>query len=283
VRPVSTGGKRKLNSLSKRNKGWSQDPAAYEALLPHLSGWRHALEPFFVGTAGWSIPKEYAGAFPGDGSHLERYARIFRAVEINSSFYRPHRPSTYERWAASVPTGFQFSVKLPREITHTRRLVDAVEPLDRFLGEVRALGSALGPLLVQLPPSLRFEQATAEQFLDDFREKFDGQLACEPRHETWFGNVADAVLRNYHVARVAADPAVVPQASHPGGWPGLVYIRLHGSPKVYYSAYSPEAVAATARRLHAAPSEAGNRWCIFDNTAVGEATGQALDLFRQLQ
>ncbi|MBL6082206.1 DUF72 domain-containing protein [Belnapia sp. T18] len=241
------------------------------------------MEPFFVGTAGWGIPKQYAGAFPGEGSHLERYARTLGAVEINSSFYRPHRPSTYERWAASVPTGFQFSVKLPQEITHTRRLVDLVEPLARFLGEVRALGPALGPLLVQLPPSLRFERAIADRFLGDFREKFDGQLACEPRHETWFSDVADAVLRNHHVARVAADPAVVPQAAQPGGWLGLVCIRLHGSPKVYYSAYAPETVAATAERLRTAPSEAENRWCIFDNTALGEATAQALDLFRQLQ
>ncbi len=236
-----------------------------------------------MGTAGWSIPKQHAGAFPGEGSHLERYARTLRAVEINSSFYRPHRPSTYERWAASVPTGFRFSVKLPQEITHTRRLVDVVEPLDRFLGEVRALGPALGPLLVQLPPSLRFEQATAGRFFGSLREKFGGQLACEPRHETWFSDVAEAMLRNHHVARVAADPAVVPQAAQLGGWLGLVYIRLHGSPKVYYSAYSPEAVAATAQRLRAAPPEAEHRWCIFDNTALGEATGQALDLLQQLQ
>jgi uncharacterized protein YecE (DUF72 family) len=203
-------------------------------------------------------------------------------VEINSSFYRPHRPATYERWAASVPSGFRFSAKLPREITHTRRLVDTAEPLDRFLGEVRALGATLGPLLVQLPPSLRYGHAAAVRFFGDFRERFDGQLACEPRHETWFSEAAEALLTKYQVARVAADPAVVPQAAQPGGWSGLLYIRLHGSPKVYYSAYSPEEVEATAGRLRAASAEAEDCWCIFDNTALGEATGQALDLLRQL-
>src|SRR6476620_9198879 len=89
----------------------------------------------YVGCAGWSIPKEHAGRFPAGGSHLERYAGRFNAVEINSSFYRPHRPETYARWAASVPESFQFAVKIPKEMTHTRRLRDVADPLARFLSE----------------------------------------------------------------------------------------------------------------------------------------------------
>ena len=235
-----------------------------------------------VGTAGWSIPKQHAGAFAGEGSHLERYARRLPTVEINSSFYRPHRPATYERWAAAVPPGFRFSVKVPREITHIRRLVNTGSPLERFLGEVRELGRALGPLLVQLPPSLSYNEATVERFLGDLRECFDGQLACEPRHQTWFGDAAEAMLVNHQVARVAADPAILPRAAQPGGWPGLLYVRLHGSPEIYHSAYSPEEIEATVRLLHAASAGSENRWCIFDNTALGEAAGQALDLLRRL-
>jgi uncharacterized protein YecE (DUF72 family) len=213
---------------------------------------------------------------------LERYARRLPAAEINSSFYRPHRPATYERWSASVPPGFRFSAKVPREVTHTRRLGDVAEPLERFLGEVKALGAALGPLLVQLPPSLRYDQAVAERFFGGFREKFDGQLACEPRHETWFSDAAEALLVSHRVARVAADPAVVPRAALPGGWQGYLYIRLHGSPKIYYSAYSDATIRAIAQRLRDAPEQLADRWCIFDNTALGEATGQALDLLRGL-
>ena len=247
-----------------------------------INEWRRSLQAYRIGTAGWNIPKQYVGAFAGVGSHLERYGRRFSAVEINSSFYRPHRPATYERWAASVPPAFRFSAKLPREITHTRRLINAAQPLERFLGEVGALGTALGPLLVQLPPSLDYDEAAAERFFGGFREQFDGQVACEPRHETWFGDAAEAMLLKHHVARVAAEPTVMPQAAQPGGWLGLIYIRLHGSPNVYYSAYSPEEVEATAGHLRAASSEATSRWCIFDNTALGEATGQALDLQRLL-
>src|SRR5689334_4890368 len=102
---------------------------------------------FRIGTAGWSIPKACAAAFGGDGTYLQRYARVLPAVEINTSFYRPHKPATYTRWAAGVPPGFRFAVKVPREITHTRRLVGTDEPFGRFLDEVQALGGTLGPLL----------------------------------------------------------------------------------------------------------------------------------------
>lgn len=231
-----------------------------------------------IGTAGWSIPKQQAAAFAGSGSHLERYARRLPAVEINSSFYRPHRPATYARWAASVPAGFRFSVKVPQLITHERRLQAVTEPLQRFLAEVGLLGAALGPLLLQLPPSLDYDAAVLEAFLAELRAAFDGPLACEPRHASWFTDAAEAHLARHRVARVAADPAVVPRAAEPGGWPGLVYLRLHGAPRIYYSGYGPEQIAAAARRLRAPSGPAPERWCIFDNTALGEATGNALAL-----
>src|SRR4051812_27200106 len=156
-----------------------------------------------VGCAGWSIPKEHAGRFPEEGSHLARYARRLPAVEINSSFYRPHRPSTYARWAEETPEGFAFSAKVPKEITHTRRLVDAEEPLGRFLDETAALGTRRGPLLVQLPPSLAFDARRVGAFFSAMRRRYDGPLACEPRHRTWFTPEAEALLRSSEVARVA--------------------------------------------------------------------------------
>lgn len=226
-----------------------------------------------IGTAGWSIPGALAGAFPQGGSHLERYARIFDAVEINSSFYRPHRVATYRRWAASVPAGFRFAVKLPKAITHERRLAEAEAPLDRFLAEVAGLGTKLGPLLVQLPPSLAFAPGVAGPFLRALRARAAGPIACEPRHASWFAPAVEALLVELRIARVAADPAVVPAAARPGGWPGLAYLRLHGSPRMYYSDY-PEAVIAGA--LRALPDQGAEGWCIFDNTAAFAATGNAL-------
>ena len=103
--------------------------------------------PIRIGTAGWSIPKEHAAAFPVAGSHLERYGAVFNAVEINSSIYRPHRTATYERWAASVPEDFRFAIKVPKAITHERRLKDVGDLLYRFLSEAGGLGPKLGQLV----------------------------------------------------------------------------------------------------------------------------------------
>jgi uncharacterized protein YecE (DUF72 family) len=239
--------------------------------------------PAYVGCAGWSLPLKDQPRFPAEGTHLQRYAGVFSAAEINSSFYRPHRPSTYARWADAVPDGFRFSVKLPRDITHTAKLVGAEDTLDRFLGEASALGPKLGCLLVQLPPSLAFDEETAGPFFRALRERNDGAVACEPRHPSWFAAPADALLSACRVARVAADPARVPEAAEPGGWPELVYWRLHGSPRIYYSEYEPAYLDALAHSLRDAALRGAAAWCIFDNTASGAATSNALDLLNRLQ
>ena len=236
-----------------------------------------------VGCAGWSLPRAEVAEFPEGGSHLERYASRFEAVEINSSFHRPHRPATYARWSASVPPSFRFSVKLPKTITHGLRLQQAGELLETFLSEVAGLGDKLGCLLVQLPPSLAFEPDVAAGFFADLRSRSRTPLACEPRHASWFESGADDLLRGFEVARVAADPARVPEAMEPGGWRGLCYYRLHGSPRIYYSAYSEEYLDVLASRMRTETAAGRNVWCIFDNTTLGAATRNALDLRSRLE
>jgi len=98
------------------------------------------------------VPSRYSGTIPAGGSHLERYARRLNAAEINSSFHRPHRRKTYERWARCTPANFRFSVKVPKTMTHEARLASCGALLDRFVAEVTGLGDKLGALLVQLPP-----------------------------------------------------------------------------------------------------------------------------------
>ena len=139
-----------------------------------------------VGTAGWSLPKAEQPAFPPEGSHLTRYAARFPVAEINSSFHRPHRASTWARWAAETPEHFRFSAKIPKTITHERRLVDAEAPLDAFLAEAAGLGEKLACLLVQLPPSLAFDDGIARAFFAALRTRTAAAVACEPRHPTWF-------------------------------------------------------------------------------------------------
>ena len=235
-----------------------------------------------IGCAGWSLRKEFAAEFAEGASHLARYATRLRAVEINSSFYRPHRPETYARWAMSVPENFRFAAKMPKEITHEQRLAGAEPALGRFVAEVTCLANKLGPLLVQLPPSLHYDGCVAEMFFSQLRNRFAGAVVCEPRHATWFEADAERLLIDYRVARVAADPAVVPAAAEAGGWRGLVYYRLHGSPDVYYSSYSDSYLAQLASTI-ACESAAAPVWCIFDNTARGAATTNALDLAALVQ
>jgi uncharacterized protein YecE (DUF72 family) len=231
----------------------------------------------FIGTAGWCIPRASAGRFAAEGTHLQRYARVLRCAEINSSFHRPHATATYAKWAASTPAGFRFAVKLPRTITHDRKLRRSRELLERFLEESAGLGARRGPLLVQLPPSLTFDARVARTFFTLLRDRHSGPVACEPRHATWFDRAADALLVRFAVARVAADPPPVPGADAPGGWDGLVYFRLHGSPRKYWSRYEPDYVKRLAQAL-ASASAGAESWCVFDNTASGAAIENAVEV-----
>ena len=237
---------------------------------------------YLVGCAGWSLAKKLQPLFTDRGSHLATYATRFPAVEINSSFYRPHRPATYARWGGAVPPDFRFSVKVPKAITHERRLAGAEAPLAEFLAEVTALGERLGCLLVQLPPSVAWDAAIARSFLELLRRAHGGPVALEPRHRSWFGPEPEALLRSLEVARVAADPAVVPEAAEPGGWSGLVYYRLHGSPRMYWSAYDPSRLDDLADRMRSAAAAGSPAWCIFDNTAADAAIPDALALLERL-
>jgi uncharacterized protein YecE (DUF72 family) len=235
-----------------------------------------------VGCAGWSLPRETWPAFPEAGSHLERYAARLNAAEINSSFYRPHQPATYARWADSVPADFRFSAKLPKTITHEKRLRDCEALLDAFLAQVTALGEKLGCLLVQLPPSLTFDAAPVAAFLRALRQRHGGGVAFEPRHASWFTQPAEALLKSENMARVLADPVMFDEGRAPGGHPGVVYVRLHGSPRMYYSAYAPAVLDALIVRLKLAAASDASVWCIFDNTASGAAVPDALYLARGL-
>lgn len=232
----------------------------------------------YLGTAGWSIPRSKQRRFPPGSSHLARYAQVFAAVEINSTFYRPHRAETFARWAAIVPRTFRFSIKVPRTITHDQRLVACAPMLDNLLESVAPLGARLGCLLVQLPPSLAFDARVARNFLTLLRNRFDRGIALEPRHESWFESRADLLLENFKVARVAADPPRVEGGGEPGGWRGLAYFRLHGSPRIYYSSYESSYLKAIALRLRDLRRRRVATWCIFDNTTLGAATANALSL-----
>nr|WP_256735546.1 DUF72 domain-containing protein [Pseudomonas sp. dw_612] len=214
--------------------------------------------------------------FPDTGTHLQRYATHLMAAEINSSFYRPHQPQTYLRWAQSVPSVFRFSVKLPKLITHVQRLQNCEALFDEFLAQCRQLGDRLGCLLIQLPPSLAYDPVTAAAFFRMLRQRYEGTAVLEPRHETW--REANGLLIEHRIGRVAADPSPITGGTTPGGWSGVRYWRLHGSPRIYYSDYDVSRLQVLAAKIQLSAQAGAETWCIFDNTASGFALGNALSL-----
>jgi uncharacterized protein YecE (DUF72 family) len=239
---------------------------------------------FFLGTAGWTVPKQHLALFPlsAEGakpSHLRRYASRLLCAEINSSFHRPHQRATWERWAATTPDDFRFAVKAPKVVTHTAKLINTGGALLEFFDAVRGLGDKLGPVLVQLPPKLAFDEGVAQEFFTTVRELHLGAVVLEPRHSSWFTISVDRLLRSFEIARVAADPPKGSElAARPGGWQGLDYWRLHGAPRTYYSEYDEHWLQTFAKRLKLLEdaSEVKETWVIFDNTALGHATANAV-------
>lgn len=238
-------------------------------------------ERTYIACAGWSLSRHDLPHFPADGSHLERYSQVLNAVEINSSFYRPHKRDTYARWADATPEDFRFSVKLPRSISHdaSLSLVDGL--LREFRLQVEGLGPKLGWLLVQLPPKLDFHARSAAAFFRLARSCFDCELACEARHPGWFGEEATSILDELGVIRVVADPAKGAPPIHVPTTDN-VYIRLHGSPRIYYSSYDEEYLARMAAAMAAHAAHGHTSLCVFDNTAGQQSMPNALTLLRHL-
>lgn len=255
-----------------------RQPSLLEKKTNTRSGYHRIV--LHVGVAGWSIRKEHAHLFGGEGTHLQRYASRFAAVEINSSFYQSHQRDTYERWAKTVPAAFRFAVKAPKLLTHEACLEEVGAPLAQFVHQLGGLGRKLGCVLVQLPPSLAYDPRTVETFFAAVRARYRGPLVCEPRHPTWFTGAADRRLDAHGVGRVGADPPCADDGGEPAASTRVIYYRLHGSPVMYHSRYDAaylDRLGARMRSFRRTPV-----WCIFDNTARGAATINAIELLAAL-
>jgi uncharacterized protein YecE (DUF72 family) len=231
-----------------------------------------------IGLAGWSNPPSHRKSRKSDQSHLEYYAGHFSCVEINSSFYRPHRAATYAAWKLATPGAFRFAVKMPASITHESGLRGTSREMTQFFAGIDALQPKLGVVLIQLPGRLEFQRRLAKAFFRSVPRLPKVELVCEPRHASWFTEAADAQMAESKVSRVAADPARAVNAGLPGGADGFAYFRWHGSPHMYYSSYSRVQLDAFATQV------VGRRraWCVFDNTARYAAWDNAISFARLL-
>lgn len=234
-----------------------------------------------IGLAGWSeAASRYAKLLPKtvpDGaSGLERYATAFDFVEINSSFYRQVKSATYENWARDVPDDFCFSVKMHRLVTHYTRLKNT-EILKDFFGSVSGLGQKLAAILVQLPPTLSFDQEIVAPFFEALRRDYQGCAVCEPRHASWSNDEARNLLAAHDIGPVLTEiPADGEDPLRGAAQTIPLYVRLHGTPRKYYSSYSSEDLRRLADFL--AGHEKRRRYVVFDNTAGPAGVRNALDL-----
>ncbi|MEO8451541.1 MAG: DUF72 domain-containing protein [Gemmatimonadota bacterium] len=232
--------------------------------------------PIRIGCAGWAIRTDCSEHFPEAGSHLARYAERFNAVEINSTFHRSHRPATFARWAESVPADFLFSLKGPKAIIHERRFVDVADIWRRFVADISPLGPKLSVILIQTPGSLEFDREVGGAFFETLRATYDGAVVLEARNAGWAQDDAEKLLSGLGIGRVAADP---PKGAGDGSPRGrIAYHRLHGSPHVYHSAYGEQFLEQLGAKAMAEAAEGLPVWCVFDNTARGAATGNAIRL-----
>ena len=210
--------------------------------------------------------------FPGTGTGLTRYAETFDMVEVNASFYRAVRAETFASWAEQTPDDFRFSVKINRAVTHAARL-SANAKLEPALEPMLRLGVKLAAVLIQLPPTLVHDPERDTAFLTRLRGVYAGMVAWEPRHPSWDDPQAAALLGDNGVTRVRTEipePGAKQQA-------GGTYVRLHGTPRRYYSAYSSADLTALATWLRATPPPTIT---IFDNTASSAGVRNALELTR---
>jgi uncharacterized protein YecE (DUF72 family) len=227
-----------------------------------------------VGTSGWQYPSWKGGFYP-EGlpmrAWLRHYAGQFSVVEVNNSFYQLPREITFDRWHAETPDGFVFAVKASRYITHIRRLRDCKDSVDLFWSRANRLGSKLGPVLFQLPPTLRADPELLAEFLRILPR--DMKPAFEFRHNSWRGDDVRALLDRSGAAWVLADRPggrVTPVVT--GGWS---YVRFHQGQQSH-PAYRRSKLRTWAGRLAKLPAR--ETYVFFNNDELAAAPADAATL-----
>ncbi len=239
-----------------------------------------AVAKLHIGTSGWSYQHWYGHFYPESlkpTNFLEYYATQFHCVELNASFYHTPLPKVVAKWRQCTPDNFYFCVKVSRYITHRLRLEQVTAALSKFMEIFAPLAPKLGPFLIQLPPSLQYDPARAEQFFLLLQQFSAYRFALEPRHVSWFQPESLLLMRRYKICAVMADSG----GTFPENWEtttDFVYLRFHGAHGLYYSPYSPQELQTFARRIRQWLSEQLDVWAFFNNDAQAHAVCNAREL-----
>ena len=229
-----------------------------------------------VGTSGWVYAEWRGDFYPADLAQrrwLEYYAREFDTVEVNNAFYRLPKRETFEHWRDMLPDGFVVAVKASRYLTHIKRLAEPAEPVARLLGVATGLGGMLGPILLQLPPTLRRDPGRLDGCLAEFPR--DIRVAVEPRHASWWTDDVRRILEKRGAALAWADRGSRPVSPlwRTTDWG---YLRLHEGAATPWPSYGRTALRGWADRL-ASYDEA---YVYFNNDQHGAAPRNAVTFRR---
>lgn len=230
----------------------------------------------YIGTSGWNY-NHWQGIFYPEklakNKWLGYYSKHFQTVELNATFYRQPKKETFEGWYKKTPENFIWSVKANKFITHIKRLKDPEESIDTFFSAAEKLKEKLGPVLFQLPPGLAFDEGTLITFLETIK-KYNHPCTLEVRNSTWLNDRCFSLLESYNVALCISDTA--------GRYPyaeeitaNFIYIRLHGSEKLYASSYTDRELYIWAEKIM---SWQRDTFVYFDNDFGGYAPQNASTL-----
>jgi len=228
-----------------------------------------------IGTSGWQY-RDWRGRFyPADRparAWLAYYAATFTTVEVNSAFYRLPATDAFRGWAEQTPADFIVAVKASRYLTHIRRLVDPAEPVARLLDRAAGLGGKLGPVLLQLPPTLSVEVERLDETLAQFPAGI--RVAVEPRHRSWWTDDVRKVLTAHGAAMCWADrdgrPVTPLWATADFG-----YLRLHAGRAAPRPSYGRGAIDSWLSRLADTYSAEQDLFVYFNNDHGAAAVANA--------
>jgi uncharacterized protein YecE (DUF72 family) len=242
--------------------------------------------PLLIGTSGWQY-RDWRGSFYPDGvptsRWLEHYATQFPTVENNGTFYRLAKADTFADWRSRTPDGFVMAIKASRYLTHIRRLRDPAEPVARLLAAAAGLGDRLGPVLVQLPPTMQADPALLDACLQEFATQSRTLKLARPRvcvefrHQSWETEPVKEILRRHNAALCWSDRLGRPQGPlwHTADWG---YLRLHEGAATPWPRYGPQSLRTWVDRIRQTWPGTAEVFAYFNNDQNGAAPADAAAL-----
>jgi len=252
---------------------------------PEIYFVKNVTSKIHVGTSGWSYQHWKEIFYPpklAAAKWLPYYAGIFSTTEINGSFYRLPSEETVLKWDVQVPEDFLFCPKISRYLTHMKKLKDPEEPLERFFSVFEFMKKKMGPVLIQLPPMLKFDYDTAEHFYRLLKFAYSAyKFVMEVRHDTWLETDSLTLMTKYDIGLVISQSGdVFPYSEMVTA--KNIYVRFHGPAELYASSYSDEMLKLFAKKCKKWVKEGHEVWAYFNNDIHGHAVNDARRLLQML-